>query len=159
MTRTILNDRGASLFRTSCWLYSQLLFLYPDDLYARYGEEMQWVFREELKRAVRHGLKEYTALWRTVLHDTALQIGPTLVSRLGIVGVAVTGALATTLAAVSFSLPRRLPEIGGPCLPEVYAASNVTHPKRTANSSATVKSGRSHEMDYLPYVPPKATKR
>jgi hypothetical protein len=159
MTRTISNYRRASLFRTSCWIYSQLLFLYPDDLYARYGEEMRWVFREELKRAVRHGLKEYMALWRTVLHDTALQMGSTLVSRLGIVGVAVTGALAITLAAASFSLPRRLPEIGEPCLPQVDAASIGTHPKRTANSSATLKSGRSDETAYLPYVPPKRTKR
>lgn len=49
---------------------------HPDDLYTRYGDEMQWVFREELKRAARRGLKEYTAVWCSVLRDTALQIGP-----------------------------------------------------------------------------------
>ena len=152
MTRTILNYRRASLFRTSCWIYSQLLFLYPDDLYARYGEEMRWVFREELKRAVRHGLKEYMALWRTVLHDTALQMGSTLVSRLGIVGIAVTGALAITLAAASFSLPRRLPEIGEPCLPQVDAASIGTHPKRTQQQRHS-QGGRSDKRPtYLTFL-------
>lgn len=58
MTRTLLQVRGRALFRTSCWLYSQILLLYPDDLHTRYGDEMRWVFREELKRAARRGLKE-----------------------------------------------------------------------------------------------------
>ena len=58
MTKTIFQSRGRAFFRRNCWLYSQLLLLYPDDLYMRYGEEMQWVFREELKRAARHGVKE-----------------------------------------------------------------------------------------------------
>lgn len=50
MTLNILDGWVVSIFRTSCWMYSQLLFLYPDDLYARYGEEMRWVFREDSKK-------------------------------------------------------------------------------------------------------------
>src|ERR1035441_7594677 len=115
MTRIAFSDRGMSLFRTSCWLYSQLLFLYPDDLYTRYGEEMQWVFREDLKRPIRKGSKEYMAVWRNVLHDTALQVGPPLVPRLGIMSVAITGALGIMLMSVSFSLFLCVPEIGGSC--------------------------------------------
>src|ERR1035441_7464799 len=131
MTRIAFRDRGTSLFRTSCWLYSQILSLYPDDLYTRYGEEMQWVFREELKRAIRKGSKEYMAVWRNVLHDTALQVGPPLVPRLGMMSVAITGALAIMLVSVSFSLPVRLPEIGGAFLPKNYLSSNAVPPKPT----------------------------
>jgi hypothetical protein len=139
-------------------MYSQLLFLYPDDLYARYGEEMRWVFREELKKAVRHGFREYTAVWRSVLYDTALQLGPTLVNRLGIVSVAVAGAITIAAASVSFSLPRHLPEIGGRCFPQVYASNNMIHLKRTFHSSGTLRNERSRVMAYLSYVPPKTTK-
>jgi len=159
MTRIAFSDRGTSLFRTSCWLYSQLLSLYPHDLYTRYGEEMQWVFREELKRAIRKGLKEYLAVWRNVLHDTALQVGPPLVPRLGIMSVAITGALAIMLVSVSFSLPVRLPEIGGSCLPKLYASSNVLQPKQTVCRNGILGSGRRRALQHLSHVPVKATKR
>ena len=159
MTRIAFSDRGTSLFRTSCWLYSQLLSLYPHDLYTRYGEEMQWVFREELKRAIRTGSKEYMAVWRSVLHDTALQVGPPLVPRLGIMSVAITGALAIMLVSVSFSLPVRLPEIGGSCLPTIYASSNVLQPKQTASSNGILASGRRRVLQHLFHVPVRATKR
>jgi hypothetical protein len=159
MTRIAFRDRGKPLFRTSCWLYSQLLSLYPDDLYTRYGEEMQWVFREELKRAIRKGSKEYMAVWRNVLHDTALQVGPPLVPRLGIMSVAITGALAIMLVSVSFSLPVRLPEIGGSCLPKIYSSSNVLQPKQTVSSNGILGSGRRRVLQHLSHVPVKATKR
>lgn len=160
MIRTVFSDkRGASIFRTSCWLYSQLLFLYPDDLYTRYGEEMQWVFREELKRAIHKGSKEYMAVWRNVLHDTALHAGPRLVARLGIMSVAITGALAAMLASVSCSLPLRLPEIGGACLPRVYASNNLLQPKQTLSSNGVLGSGQRRVLRPLSHAPVKATKR
>ena len=159
MTRLAFSDRGTSLFRTSCWLYSQLLSLYPDDLYMRYGEEMQWVFREELKRAIRKGSKEYMAVWRNVLHDTALQVGPPLMPRLGIMSVAITGALGIMLVSVSFSLPVRLPEIGESCLPKAYSSSNLLQPKQMVSSNGILGSDRRRVLQHLSHVTVNATKR
>jgi hypothetical protein len=115
--------------------------------------------REELMGAIRKGSKEYMAVWRNVLHDTALQVGPLLVARLGIVGVAISGAFTIMLVSVSLSLPVRLPEIGGACLPKVYASSNVLQPKQTVSSNGILGSGRRRVLQHLSHVPVNALKR
>ena len=141
MTRTLLQVRGRALFRTSCWLYSQILLLYPDDLYTRYGDEMQWVFREELKRAARRGLKEYTAVWCSVLRDTALQIGPLVTLRFAIVSTAVVGTLAVMLP-VLFAIPTRFPKAEASCLPKVYASGSVQSSHRSGAFHGVVYDAR-----------------
>ena len=105
---------GRSVFRMSRRLYSCLLALHPDTLYARYGEEMQWVFREELKRAMRRGPGAYIAFWRSTLYDTASQVGPFLLLRLGIVSTAGLATLAIMLP-VLFAIPTHFPKSESPC--------------------------------------------
>jgi hypothetical protein len=73
--------------------------------------------------------------------------------------VAITGALAIMLVSVSFSLPVRLPEIGGSCLPKIYSSSNVLQPKQTVSSNGILGSGRRRVLQHMSHVPVKATKR
>ena len=137
MTGTVLRIRGKAFFRASCWLYWQLLLLYPDDLYMRYGEEMHWVFREELKRAARRGLKECTAVWCSVVRDTALKVAPLVILRLAIVSTAVVGTLAVMLP-VLFAIPTHFPKVDAPCVPKVYASSSVQPSHRSGAFNGVV---------------------
>ena len=155
MTDTFFSARGRAFFRRSCWLYSKLLLLYPDDLYMRYGEEMQWVFREELKRAARHGLKEYLAMWCTLLRDTALQVGPAAIIRIGIVSSALVGTLAMMMPALS-AIPSSFPKPDPPCLPRVYASSNMLQPTVSSGGSSTKDERR--VFLHLPYVSLRSTR-
>jgi hypothetical protein len=154
MTDTFFNVRGRAFFRISCWLYSKLLLLYPDDLYMRYGEEMQWVFREELKRAARHGLKEYLAMWCTLLSDTALQVGPAALIRIGIVSSALVGTLAMMMPVLS-AIPSSFPKPDPPCLPRVYASSNML--QSTVSSGVSSAKDERRALRYLSYVALKTT--
>jgi hypothetical protein len=155
MTDTFFNARGRAFFRRSCWLYSKLLLLYPDDLYMRYGEEMQWVFREELKRAARHGLKEYLAMWCSLLRDTALQVGPAAIIRIGIVSSALVGTLAIMIPVLS-AIPSSFPKPDPPCLPRVYASSNMLQPTVSSGGSSTKDERR--VFRHLSYVSLKSTR-
>lgn len=130
MTRTVLWIRRRAFFRPSCRLYSQLLLLYPDDLYLRYVEEMQWVFQEELKRASRIGFREYMAVWCSVLRDTLLQVGPLVTARFSIMSIAFAGTLAIMLP-VLLAIPTSFPKGKPSCMTEVYASSRVQPTSRS----------------------------
>ena len=91
---------------------------------------MQWVFREELMRAARLGLREYTAVWCSVLRDTSLEAGPTAILRLGIASTAVVGTLAIMLP-VLLAIPTHFPKPDAPCLPRVYAPSRMEPTRRS----------------------------
>jgi hypothetical protein len=121
-------------FELNCWLYSRLLLLYPDTLYVRYGEEMQWVFREELKRAARSAPKAYMALWCSAMHDTVLQVGPIVLLRLGIMSAAVFGTLAVMLPML-FAIPTRFPKSHDSCVPRIHVPQSM----RSSNDSIAFK--------------------
>ena len=115
--------------------------LYPRELSLRYGDEMQWVFREELKRAARSGPSEYVMVWCNVFRDTTRQIGPDIMLRFGITSAAIVGTLAIMLP-VLLAVPTRLPPADLPCLPKVYASSMVQQPYRPELSG-----GSGHESE------------
>jgi len=155
MTKTVFRVGGRAFFRRSCWLYSKLLLFYPDDLYMRYGEEMRWVFREELKRAARHGRKEYIAMWCTLLRDTALQVGPAAIIRIGIVSSALFGTLAMMMPVLS-AIPSSFPKPDPPCLPRVYASSDMLQSSVSSGVSSAKDERRA--LRHLSYVALKSTR-
>ena len=108
----------------SSWIFSRLTDLHPDTLHTRYGEEMQWVFREELKRAMRSGTGAYIAFWCSTLYDTGSQVGSLLILRLGIVSTAGLATLAFMLPVLS-AMPTHFPKSEGPCSPRVDAQQRV----------------------------------
>lgn len=59
MTTEARAHKRPAPFEFSCRLYSQILLLYPYDLYFRYGEEMYWVFRRRLRDAAGNGASGY----------------------------------------------------------------------------------------------------
>ncbi|MGI8771587.1 MAG: alpha/beta fold hydrolase [Acidobacteriaceae bacterium] len=85
------------LIALNCWAYEWVLSLYEDRLRFHYGDEMRFMFREQLTCASNKGLPSVAAVWRSVAVDTARLVGPTYVGRLTLVAMSTFAASALVL--------------------------------------------------------------
>ena len=89
------------LYRAQCWLFDSLLAFHNEDLLAQYGDEIRWVFRDELSDAWQRGPAAIFRVWCDILTETIALTTPRYAVRLRVVlaaSVLTCGlALATTL--------------------------------------------------------------
>ena len=86
-----------TLFKLNCWLYDRTLSLYSGHLRFQHGEEMRFLFRQQLADALRHDPAHVATLWRSVAVDTLTLVGPTYLARLKLLSLSTLGASALVM--------------------------------------------------------------
>jgi hypothetical protein len=91
------------LVEVSCCVYRLLLRVQPEGLRARYGAEMEVVFREQMSAARDQGASAVARLWVSVTRETVVAMGPGVAARGGVLAGSVAGSAAMmALALVGF---------------------------------------------------------
>src|ERR1700735_305345 len=81
----VLRDRRTEmnrLYQAHCCLFDCLLRFHSDELFARYGDEVREVFREELSDAWGEGPRAIARVWSGFLAETISLANPRYAARL-----------------------------------------------------------------------------
>ena len=113
----------------SCWIYKRMLPLYADSLRYRYGDEMEYLFREQLTDACKEGISGISRIWRSAVYDVVSIAGPAYLRPIRLWSLAtLLSASAIFLTTLSFCTFRNTGVVYGSALKSVPHAEQASGP-------------------------------